>query len=127
MNRILSVCMVFGLFFVNVSAAQGINGEWTGKMEGNEEPFDIFLTFKVNVDTLTGTDTLAGTIRGPMGTMPIHNGKVSGKDFSFDVLFGRATINHQCTLLADSISMRYVGMEGKTREIILKRALHLKQ
>ena len=42
-------------------------------------------------------DSLAGTVESPMGEMPITNGKIDGKTFSFDVNAGEMTISHQCT------------------------------
>jgi hypothetical protein len=56
-----------------------------------------------------------------MGDIPISNGKVDGKNFSFDVSFNEMTIKHQCTVTSDStISMKVEGMQGPM-EIILKR------
>jgi len=115
------------LFYASPGAAQGISGEWTGKMEGKEGSFDIFFTFAVKSDTLAGTDTLVGTVSGPMGNLPICNGRVEGDQFAFDAVFGRSTIHHWCTLTADSISMHYVGFEGKNREIILRHVADVKE
>lgn len=115
MKQLVLVCTILLSGFVNVSPAQDITGKWTGKMEGRDGPFDIVCSFKTNADTLTGA------VRLPMGEIPISNGRVKGNNFSFDVVFGGRAINHQCALVADSISMKYLGMEGKMREIILNR------
>ncbi len=76
---------------------------------------DLTFNFKVSADSLTGT------VATQMGDMPIINGKVDGKKFTFDVSFNEMTINHQCTFMSDSISMRVPGMQGDTMQIILKR------
>jgi hypothetical protein len=55
-----------------------------------------------------------------MGEIPITNGKINGKKFSFDTSFNDRTISHQCTVMGDSISVKSQGMRGE-REIILKR------
>ncbi len=115
MNRFILLCALAAPYFVNFALAQDIDGKWTGQMEGRDGQFDIVCSFKTNGDTLTGSVAL------PRGEIPISNGRVNGSKFSFDVIFGERTISHQCTLLADSVSMKYVGAEGYTRQIILKR------
>ena len=62
-----------------------------------------------------------------MGDMPIINGKITGNEFSFDVSFDYMTINHQCTIMADSILMKIPGMQGDTMQVILKRTLEEKE
>ena len=121
MKQLILVCTILMSGFVNASLAQDIAGKWTGTMEGRDGPFDIVCSFKAIADTLTGT------VKLPMGEIPISNGRVKGGAFSFDVIFGGRAINHTCTLVADSISMKYLGMEGKMREIILKRVAEAKQ
>ncbi len=116
MKQLILVCTMLMLGFVNASLAQDIAGKWTGKMEGRDGPFDIVCSFK------TDADTLFGAVGLPMGEFPISNGRVKGNKFSFDVIFGGKAITHECTLLADSISMKYVGIEGHEKEIILRRA-----
>ncbi len=114
MSRLLSIC-VLALFAVTISQAQGINGKWKGEMQSPNGPFELTFSFKVAGDTLTGA------VLGQMGDMPISNGKVNGKDFSFDVSMGEMTISHQCTFMSDSISMKVKGFQGEPMEIILKR------
>jgi hypothetical protein len=121
MKQLILICAILMLGLVNVSVAQDIDGKWMGRMPGREGDFDILFTFKVNADTLTGE------VEGPMGNIPISHGKVNGNKFSFDVMFGRTAIDHRCALVADSISMKYVGMEGHEREIILRRAEKAKE
>ncbi len=114
MSRLLSIC-VLALLAVTISHAQGINGKWKGEMQSPNGPFELTFSFKVAGDTLTGA------VLGQMGEMPISNGKVNGKEFSFDVSMGEMTISHQCTFMSDSISMKVQGFQGEPMEIILKR------
>jgi len=106
---------------ISIGFAQGINGKWKGQMESPNGPMDLTFSFKVSGDSLTGT------VESSMGEIPISNGKNSGKTFSFDVNVGEMTINHQCTIIGDSISMKVPGMQGDTMEIILKRLPELKK
>ncbi len=100
---------------MSIGHAQDINGKWRGEMQGPNGSMDLTFNFKVSGDSLNGT------VATQMGEMPIINGKVNGKKFSFDVSFNDMTINHQCTFMSDSISMRVPGMQGDTMQIILKR------
>ncbi len=115
MSRFLSI-FALALLAVTISQAQGIDGKWKGEMQSPNGPFELTFSFKVAGDTLTGA------VLGQMGDMPISNGKVNGKEFSFDVSMGDMTISHQCTFMTDSISMKVKGFQGEPTEIILKRA-----
>jgi hypothetical protein len=114
MSRFLYFCAVIFLA-MSIGHAQDINGKWKGEMQSPNGPMDLIFNFKV------GGDSLTGTVATQMGEMPIINGKVNGKTFSFDVSFNEMTINHQCTFMSDSISMKVPGMQGDTMQIILKR------
>ena len=121
MKCMMYVCAILTVGFVELGLAQDINGKWKGQMQGPDGAMDMVFNFKVSADTLTGT------VEGPMGNVPIINGKAKGNQFSFDVSFGDMTIKHQCTILADSISMKIPGMDGNTMELILKRLTNTKQ
>jgi hypothetical protein len=112
-----SLCLfVVALFTVNIAFAQDINGKWKGEMQSPNGPMDLVFNFKAI------GDSLSGTVESPMGELPITNGKIDGKTFSFLVNAGEMTINHQCTTLGDSISMKVPGMPGgETMELMLKR------
>jgi hypothetical protein len=108
--------VVVALFAVNIGFAQDINGKWKGQMQTPNGPMYLVFNFKAI------GDSLAGTVEGPMGEMPISKGKIDGKSFSFDVNAGEMTISHQCTAMGDSISMKVPGMPGgETMELMLKR------
>jgi hypothetical protein len=112
-----SLCfIVVALIAVNIGFAQGINGKWKGQMQTPNGPMDLVFSFKAIEDSLTGT------VESPMGELPVVNGKIKGKTFSFDVNAGEMTISHQCTAMGDSISMKIPGMPGgEAMELMLKR------
>ncbi len=114
MSRLLSICAL-ALLTMTIGQAQGIDGKWKGEMQSPNGPFELTFNFKVAGDSLTGA------VIGQMGDMPISNGKVNGKEFSFDVSMGDMTIVHQCTFMSDSISMKVKGFQGEPTELILKR------
>jgi hypothetical protein len=116
-SMVRSFCIfVVALFTVSAGLAQDINGKWKGQMQSPNGPMDLVFNFKA-----TG-DSLSGTVVSPMGELPINNGIIKGNTFSFQVNAGEMTINHQCTVMGDSISMKVPGMqEGEAMEMTLKR------
>ncbi len=114
MARIFSSCLIIILAH-SFSIAQDINGKWKGEMQSPNGPMEVIFAFQVSGDSLTGNVT------SQMGEIPIINGKMNGKSFAFDVNIGEMVINHQCTFMQDSISMKVPGMQGDTVEIFLKR------
>ena len=119
MSRFFYFCVVT-FFVMSIGNAQDINGKWKGEMQSPNGPMELTFNFKVSGDSLNGT------VVGPMGELPISNGKINGKIFSFDVNANEFTINHQCTVMSDSISMKVPGMPGgEDMAIILKRVPEL--
>jgi len=115
MSRFFYFCVVT-LLVMSIGNAQDINGKWKGEMQSPNGPMELTFNFKVSGDSLNGT------VAGPMGDLPISNGKINGKTFSFDVDANEFTVNHQCTVMSDSISMKVPGMPGgEDMAIILKR------
>ena len=111
----LFIFVVVSFLAMSIGQAQGIDGKWKGEMQGPNGAFELTFNFKVSADSLTGT------VVSQMGEIPISNGKVKSKTFSFDVNVNEMSINHQCTVMGDSISMKIPGMQGEPMEIILKR------
>jgi hypothetical protein len=120
---IRSLCfVVVALVAVNTGHAQDINGKWKGQMQSPNGPMDLVFNFKATGDSLTGT------VEGPMGELPVINGKIDGKTFFFQVNAGEMTISHQCTAMGDSISMKIPGMPGgEAMELILKRVTEVQK
>jgi len=113
MSRLLYFCLAFFLA-MSIANAQSIEGKWKGEMQGPNGSFELTYNFHVIGDSLTGS------LETQMGEIPISNGKINGKNFSFDTSFNDRTISHQCTVMGDSISMKSQGMRGE-RVMILKR------
>ena len=120
MSRLFSFC--FAIFFVmSIAHAQSIEGKWKGEIQSPNGVFELTYNFHVVGDSLTGTAV------NPMGEIPIANGKIDDKKFSFDTSFNDMIISHQCTVTSDStISMKFEGMQGPM-EMILKRAPEVKE
>jgi hypothetical protein len=118
-----SLCfIVVALFTVNIGFAQDINGKWKGQMQTPNGPMDLVFNFKA-----VG-DSLAGTVEGPMGPLPVVNGKITGKTFTFDVNAGEMIISHHCTAKGDSISMKIPGFAGgEAMELMLTRVTEEKK
>ena len=113
MSRLLYFCLAFFLT-MSIANAQSIEGKWKGEIQSPNGTFELTYNFHVVGDSLTGT------LESQMGEIPISNGKIDGKKFSFDTSFNDRTISHQCTVMGDSISMKSQGMQGE-RVMILKR------
>jgi hypothetical protein len=120
MSRLFYFCVAI-ILTMSLGFAQNVNGKWKTQMETPNGPMDMMFTFKTSGDTLTGA------VEGPMGEMPISNGKKVGKTFSFDVSFNEWTISHQCIVMGDSISMKVPGMQGDTMSLVLKRVSESKE
>jgi hypothetical protein len=92
-----------------------INGAWLTKVQGPQGDMELTFTFKVDGNTLTGTDSSA------MGLIPLTNGVVHGNDFSFDIEMQGMKISHECKYLDDdSIDMK-ANVVDQVMDIKLKR------
>ena len=72
-----------------------INGKWIGVVSNPQGDMELTFTFKVDGDTLTGTDSSS------IGVIELTNRTVNGNDFSFDVDTGGMVIQHKCKYLDD--------------------------
>ena len=70
-----------------------IDGKWIGMVSGPQGEMELTFTFKVNGDTLTGTDSSS------FGVIDLTNGIVNGNDFSFDIDLNGMKISHKCKYL----------------------------
>lgn len=70
-----------------------IDGKWIGLVSGPQGEMELTFTFKVNGDTLTGTDSSS------LGVIELTNGIVNGNDFSFDIDLNGMKISHKCKYL----------------------------
>jgi hypothetical protein len=96
-------------------AASKIDGRWKGTVSGPNGDMELLFTFKVNGDSLSGTDESA------MGVLPLLNGKVNGNEFSYDVDLGGNLISHNCKFIDDNtINVKAMVMQNEI-EMTLKR------
>ncbi|HEY2759377.1 MAG TPA: hypothetical protein VGI75_01500, partial [Pirellulales bacterium] len=95
--------------------AGDLAGAWesTFKSESGE---DLPLKFDFKVDG----DKLKGSVKSAQGDGEISNGKINGKDFSFDVDFQGNTITHKGSLEGNEIKLKVEGF-GTAWELTLKR------
>lgn len=94
------------MVLTRVEEKSKINGKWAGMVSGPQGDMELIFTFKVNGDTLTGTDSSS------LGTINLTNGIVNGNDFSFDVDVQGMKISHKCKYLAsDSIDVKALVMD----------------
>jgi hypothetical protein len=106
------------VFFLVVSSAyaNGIEGIWKGKIQGDNGDIELTFVFKM-------TDgKLSGVVQSPNGDIEITNTKVNGNEFSFDVSFNDMTIKHECVLQEETtINMKVTGSPMGDAAMILKR------
>ena len=75
---------------------------------------ELIFTFKVDGNRLTGT------VSGPMGEMPISDGKVDGDAITFTVDAMGQKILHNGTVSGDEMKIK-VDFDGRARETTAKR------
>ncbi len=89
-----------------------INGAWLAKVQGPQGDMELTFTFKVDGNTITGSDSSS------IGLIALTNGIVHGNDFSFDIEMQEMKISHKCKYLDDdSIEMKANVME---QDMIIK-------
>jgi hypothetical protein len=108
------------LFGTLVCNAAEIDGKWKATVKGQDGDMELVFVFKSDGATLTGS------IVTPMGEMPISNGKVDGKEFSFDLDMMGNTVKHKGTVEGNEIKMKSEGGpggQGPGNEMILKKVV----
>jgi len=94
------------------SYAADIDGKWKGSVAGGGpdggagQAMELVFNFKADGEKLTGSITT------PMGEMEFANGKISGKELSFDVDMNGTAIKHKGTIEGDTIKLKVEGMGG---------------
>ena len=117
MKRYIMICTGLLVILVSVIAASDINGKWKGTFQGPNGDLDIFYTFKVVDDSLTGN------VQTQWGTQDFFNGATDSTSFSFDTEWNGMTLYHHCTLQGDSILMKMPAINsGEETEVTLKKA-----
>jgi hypothetical protein len=100
-----------------VNGESKIDGKWIGNVNGPQGQMELTFTFKVEEDTLTGTDSSS------VGVIGLTNGKVNGNDFSFDVDLQGMQISHKCQYLpSDTIDVK-ANVQDQEIDMKLTRAI----
>jgi Carbohydrate esterase, sialic acid-specific acetylesterase len=87
-----------------------IDGTWVGMVSGPQGDMKLIFSFKVDGDTLTGTDSSS------LGVINLTNGVVNGNEFSFDVDLNGMSISHNCKYIAgDTIKVLADVMNQKVK------------
>jgi hypothetical protein len=119
MKRLLFVFVVV-LFGTMVCNAAEIDGKWKTTIKGQDGDMELVFVFKADGATLNGS------IVSPMGELPISNGKINGKEFSFDLEMMGNIIKHKGTVEGNEIKMKTEGGpggDGAGNEMILKKSV----
>jgi hypothetical protein len=95
--------------------AADLSGRWKASVEGPDgQTMEITFTFKVDGDRFTGTAL------GPMGEMPISDGKLDGDAISFTVGGDDFKVFHKGKVSGDEMKLK-VEMGERTFEMTAKR------
>ena len=93
MKYLLTAMLLFGGMITN--AQNAIDGNWKGTRETPNGTLEINYTFKVE------GDSLSGIVKTQFGEIPIENGKVDGKKFSYSISFYGNSIDFTAELVSD--------------------------
>jgi hypothetical protein len=69
-------------------AQSDITGKWKSTLAGPQGEMELVFNYRVEGNVLTGT------IASPMGEIPLENGKVDGKKFSYEFSVQDMNITH---------------------------------
>ena len=113
----LLFAFVFVLLGTFVSNAAEIDGKWKATVKGQGGDMELVFVFKADGAKLTGS------MVSPMGELSISNGKIAGKEFSFDLDMMGNAIKHKGTVEGNEIKMKTEGGPGSDNELILKKVV----
>ena len=77
-------------------AQSPVDGNWNGTRETPNGALELNYTFKVE------GSTLKGTLKTQFGEVPVDNGKIDGKNFSFSISFNEMTISNTGELINEN-------------------------
>ena len=98
-----------------VNEKSKIDGKWVGTASSPQGDMELTFTFKVDGDSLTGTNS------SPMGEIALTNGVVNGNEFSFDVDVQGMKISHKCKYLPDDTIDMKANVMDQEMDMKLKR------
>jgi hypothetical protein len=89
-------------------------GTWKSTFEGPEGSIDLFFKFQLSGEALTGS------VGGPMGEIPISNGKVDGDSISFTAGGDQFSFDYKGKISGDEMKLEVEGPQGMI-ELLAKR------
>jgi hypothetical protein len=113
--KIIFTALLMCCFFTGFATIESLNGRWTGLLktdQGNEYP--LMYDFKIDGNQLTGT------ARTPKGDMPINDGKVTGNNFTFNVVVNNMEIDHSGKFYGDSVGVDISLGDVKSHATLIK-------
>jgi hypothetical protein len=81
--------------------AADVTGKWTATTQSPDGQ-EMQISFNLKQDG----DKLSGTVEGPMGQMPISEGKLDGDAISFTVEMNEMKIVHKGTVSGDEMKLK---------------------
>ena len=93
MKYLITALLLFGFMVTN--AQNAIDGNWKGTRETPNGNMELNYTLKVQGDTLTGI------LKSQFGEIPLENGKVDGKKFSYTLSFNGNNVDFTGELVSD--------------------------
>lgn len=104
------------LFLLSVCAfAADVTGKWTATVQGPDGDMQLVFNLKQEGATVTGT------VEGPMGEMPVSEGKMEGDTISFTVAADQFKVVHKGTVTGDEMKLK-VDMGERNFDMIAHRA-----
>lgn len=112
MKIFFSLLCILGSF--SLLAQNPIDGDWKGTRDTPNGPMEFTYTFKVQDSVLNGT------LKSQFGEMPLENGKVNGKTFSYSISFngnsfastGELTGEDEITVKSDRGEIKLLRVKG---------------
>ena len=99
-KKIIATALLLSCFFVGYATIENLGGKWTGQLKTEQgDQYPLLYNFKIEGDQLTGT------AKTPKGDMPINDGKITGSNFTFNVVVGGMEIDHSGRFYGDSVGV----------------------
>ena len=99
-KKIIATALLLSCFFVGYATIENLDGKWTGQLKTEQgDQYPLLYNFKIDGDQLTGT------AKTPKGDMPINDGKITGSNFTFNVVVGGMEIDHSGRFYGDSVGV----------------------
>jgi len=88
LKKISLLCVFLLMAGMTAYAQSDITGKWKSTLAGPQGEMELVFNYKVEGNVLTGT------IASQMGEIPLENGKVDGKKFSYGFSIQDMDITH---------------------------------